>query len=85
MKKWILMGLMIGGRVILGFSCAVCERNQPKPLRGIVHGAGPESDWDYLSVGITAVIALVTLYYSIKWLIHPNEKDKNHIKYSILQ
>jgi hypothetical protein len=85
MKKLILIWLILLWRVVLGWSCEVCERNQPKPLRGIVHGAGPESDWDYISVSLTAMIAFVTLYYSVKWLIRPNENDKNHIKYSILQ
>lgn len=67
------------------FACPVCERNQPKLLRGIVHGSGPESNWDYVSIGITMVIALITLVYSIKWVVKPGEKNKDHIKYSILK
>ena len=66
------------------YACEVCERNQPKALRGIVHGAGPESNWDYVSIGITAIIALYCLIFSIKLLIKPNENDKTHIKYSII-
>lgn len=67
------------------FACPVCERNQPKLLRGIVHGAGPESNWDYISIIITTIIALVTLFLAVKWLIKPNEDDQNHIKYSIFK
>ena len=67
------------------FACPVCERNQPKLLRGIVHGAGPKSNWDYISIIITTIIALVTLFLAIKWLIKPNEDDQNHIKYSIFK
>ena len=67
-----------------GYACPVCERNQPKILRGIVHGAGPESNWDYVSIWITILIAVVTLFFSIKWLIKPGEKNSDHIKYSIL-
>ena len=66
------------------FACEVCERNQPKAFRGIIHGAGPDSNWDYVSIGITAIIVVLTLIYSIKWLIKPNEKNTDHIKYSIL-
>lgn len=67
------------------FACPVCERNQPKVLRGIVHGVGPESNWDYISIWFTIIIALITLFYSLKWLIKPGEKNTDHIKYSILK
>lgn len=70
---------------IVAFACPVCERNQPKILRGIVHGAGPDSNWDYVSIWITILIALVTLFFSVKWLIKPGEKNSDHIKYSILK
>jgi predicted secreted protein len=69
----------------IAFACPVCERNQPKVLRGIVHGAGPESNWDYVSIWVTIIIAVITLFYSLKWLIKPGEKNKDHIKYSILK
>lgn len=83
MKKnlLILILLMHGTWVI---ACEVCERNQPKLLRGITHGAGPDSKWDYLIVSIMVVIVLLTLFFSIKWLIRPGEKAKNHIKRFIL-
>lgn len=64
-------------------ACPVCERNQAKFMRGIVHGAGPESNWDYVSIVITGIIAILSLIYSVKWLIKPNENNANHIKYSI--
>lgn len=67
------------------YACPTCERNQPKLLKGIVHGKGPDSNWDYVSVAITALISLIALYYTIKWLIKPGEKNNQHIKYSILQ
>jgi hypothetical protein len=70
--------------ILPAYACEVCERNQPKALRGIVHGAGPDSNWDYVSIAITAMVALYCLIFSIKWLIKPNEDDKTHIKYSIL-
>jgi hypothetical protein len=70
---------------LTSYACEVCERNQPKALQGIVHGAGPDSNWNYVGIGIVAIAAVFTLIYSIKWLIKPNENNINHIKYSILK
>ncbi|HEY4289088.1 MAG TPA: hypothetical protein VGN00_18425 [Puia sp.] len=64
--------------------CPACEAAQPRILRGITHGAGPESRWDYLIVWITVMITLLTLFYSIKWLIRPGEKNAHHIKNLVL-
>lgn len=83
MKKLIILLFFLSTKMTV-FACEVCERNQPKVLRGIVHGAGPDSNWDYVSIGITAIIVVLTLIYSIKWLIKPNENNTDHIKYSIL-
>jgi hypothetical protein len=53
-------------------------------LKGITHGAGPESQWDYVIVWTTAAIVLLTLFFSVKWLIRPGEKSEDHIKRFIL-
>ena len=65
-------------------ACPVCEKQQPKILQGITHGSGPQSQWDYLIISVTALIVLVTLFYSIKWLVKPGEKSVTHIKHLIL-
>ncbi len=65
-------------------ACPVCERNQPKLLKGVVHGAGPDSQWDYVIMWAVIAITVVSLYLSIKWVIRPGEKNADHIKYSIL-
>lgn len=65
------------------FACPVCERNQPKVLKGITHGAGPEGNWDYVIVWTTVVIVLATLFFTIKWLVKPGEKSNSHIKREI--
>ena len=65
------------------YACPVCERNQPKVFKGVIHGVGPDR-WDYVIMWMTISITLATLYYSIKWLIRPGETEGNHIKYSIL-
>ncbi len=85
MKKLITTTLFLFTIQLLSIACPVCERNQPKPLRGIVHGAGPENNWDYISVWIIGIITLITLVYTIKYLVKPGEKNTDHIKFSILK
>jgi phage shock protein PspC (stress-responsive transcriptional regulator) len=65
-------------------ACEVCKKQQPKVLRGITHGAGPESDWDYVVIWSVVLIVIISLFYAIKWIIRPGEKESKHIKYSIL-
>lgn len=81
-KRLLIPLLLLMGNI--ANACPVCERQQPKVLKGIVHGAGPDSNWDYLIVSITVLIVLVTLFFSIKWMIQPGEKSGNHIKRYIL-
>lgn len=68
----------------ISFACPVCDQRQPRVLRGITHGAGAESSWDYLIIITAAVIVLFTLLYSVKWLIKPGEAAEDHIKRFIL-
>ncbi len=65
-------------------ACPVCERNQRGILKGVAHGAGPDSRWDYLIVGAVAVVVAVTLFFTVKWLIKPGETSGKHIKRMIL-
>jgi len=69
---------------LITFACPTCELAQPKYLRGITHGTGPQSNWDYLIISVTAVIVVATLFFSIKWLVKPGEKSVTHIKHLIL-
>ena len=83
MKRFLLSSLFL----ILNtwaFACPVCEKQQPKVLRGITHGAGPQSQWDYVIVWVGVIIVVLTLYFSVKWVFKPGEKSKNHIKQLIL-
>jgi hypothetical protein len=83
MKKILLIASLLFNTIGV-FACDVCERNQPKLLKGITHGAGPESDWDYMIVSAAVVIVVSTLWFSVKWLIRPGEKSNQHIKRFIL-
>jgi uncharacterized protein HemY len=83
MKKILLLIPVI----MYGFAamaCPACEAQQPKVLRGIVHGSGPTSNWDYVAGIVTLIIVIVVLFYSIKWMINPGEKEANHIKRNVL-
>ncbi len=84
MKRIILIVNFILLKIVC-IACPVCERNQPKLLKGILHGKGPDSNWDYLSVWVTVIISVIALFYTVKWLIRPGEKSMSHIKYSIFQ
>ncbi|MBO9565299.1 MAG: hypothetical protein J7621_21160 [Niastella sp.] len=66
------------------FACDACQKQQPAITRGVSHGGRPDSEWDYLIVGIVAVLVLLTLFFSIKWLIRPGERSEQHIKYVII-
>ncbi len=65
-------------------ACPVCEKQQPKLLRGITHGAGPQSNWDWVIISVVAIITLLTFVYSTKFILFPGEKNSSHIKHSIL-
>ncbi len=67
------------------YACPVCERAKAKTAFGsISHGIGPTSNWDYVAVWTTVIAVVLTLFFSIKYLIKPNEKNSDHIKNSIL-
>ncbi|CAN5472306.1 hypothetical protein BH11BAC5_BH11BAC5_10820 [soil metagenome] len=76
-----IAGLLTGLNI---FACPACEIAQPRYLRGITHGTGPQSNWDFLIISFTAVIVIVTLFLSIKWLVKPGEKSVTHIKHLVL-
>ncbi|RFM26467.1 hypothetical protein [Deminuibacter soli] len=83
MKKYVLLLMML----VLKFAaqaCDACQKQQPKVLRGIAHGTGPDSNWDYVIVWSFVVITVLTLFYSVKWLLKPGEKSQDHIKQFVL-
>ncbi len=82
MKKIILFFIAVLNAVFT-FACPVCERQQPKLLRGITHGAGPQGEWDYVIVCTMVAITILTLFFSVKWLIKPGERSSQHIKHFI--
>lgn len=83
MKKIILL-LIIFFISIKSFACEVCEKNQPEPLKGITHGIGPTGRIDYIIITVAAIIVAVALFFSIKFLVKPKEKNSDHIKNIVL-
>ncbi|MDP2089648.1 MAG: hypothetical protein Q8J84_09645 [Flavobacteriaceae bacterium] len=65
-------------------ACPVCEKQQPKITQGLTHGAGPQSNWDWVIIAIITAVTVLTFIYSLKYLIKPGEKNNDHIKQSIL-
>ncbi len=65
-------------------ACPACKKQQTKILEGITHGRGPDSNFDYVIVWATVLIVLVTLFYTVKWLIKPGENSYDHIKRTVL-
>jgi uncharacterized protein HemY len=84
MKTKILIIIFLIINQISLYACPMCEKQQPKILRGITHGTGPQSMWDWVIVALIALIVLFTLIYSIKFLVFPGEKNQSHIKHSVL-
>ena len=82
-KKYIVTGFLLMIFQLMQ-ACPVCEKQQPAITQGITHGTGPQSNWDWLIVAVISIITLVTLFYSVKFLVKPGEKSSSHIKHCIL-
>ncbi len=64
-------------------ACPLCEQSQPRIFRGITHGTGPQSNWDFVIIAGAMTVVTCCLYFSIRYLIKPGETNNNHIKNSI--
>lgn len=84
MKKLLIVLFLVGSLGVVN-ACPVCERAKAKTAFGsISHGPGPGSMWDYVAVWVCIAAVLLTLIFTIKFLLKPNEKNIDHIKNSIL-
>jgi hypothetical protein len=83
MKRVFAFIIFLTGNTSI-YACDACEKQQPKILQGITHGAGPQGRLDYLIVSVAAVIVVATLFFSMKWLLSPGEKGEKHIKRVVL-
>ncbi|RDK89183.1 hypothetical protein [Marinirhabdus gelatinilytica] len=78
-KKTLLTSITIFISFVM-VGCPVCENNQPKGFENITHGQGPDGNLDYIIMFVAIIIVGFTLIMSIKYLIKPKEKNKDHIK-----
>ena len=81
----ILMIVFLIQSPLSTYACEVCKENQPKVLRGITHGVGPQGDWDYIIISFAALVVAATFIISVKLLVNPKESDPKHIKNFILE
>ena len=84
MKKTITIAALFIGTISSTLACTVCKEQQPKILRGLAHGAGPDSNWDYLIVAVIVAAVVGTFLMSARYVLKPGEGNNNHVKYSIL-
>lgn len=67
----------------LSWACDVCEKNQPAGFENITHGAGPSGTLDYIIIWTGVVIVTATLFFSVKYLVKPQENNPDHVKYIV--
>ena len=84
MKIKMILILLLAIFFRVSNACPVCEKQQPKITKGLTHGAGPQSNWDWVIIAIITAIMVFTLIWSLKYLIKPGKKNSNHIKQLIL-
>ena len=86
MKKYIVILILVLMNLMSpsAMACDACKKQQPTILRDVAHGAGPESQWDYVIVWTTVLITAISLFFAVKWLIKPGEESPNHIKRTFL-
>ena len=82
MKKILFVLMTLGA--FTSYGCPVCDRQQPGILKGIAHGAGPQTNWDYVIVYLVSAVVVVSLIFSILWLVRPGETNTSHIKRAVL-
>jgi hypothetical protein len=82
------IGLLLLGSLyrITALACDGCQKQQSAIVQQVsAHGRKPDSQWDYLIVSIVTLFVVVTLFYSIKWLVKPGERSASHIKNLIMK
>ena len=84
MIKFYCLVIVVSLFRLTALACDACQKQQPAVLRNVWHGGSPDSQWDYVIVGAAALVVVLTLFYSLKWLVRPGERELNHIKQQIL-
>lgn len=77
----LVCGLIVTAETTI--ACEVCKKQQPEVLRSFAHGAGPQSNWDYVLVVIMIIVSVTSLILAVRSVVRPGERDPGHIKRSI--
>ncbi|MCC5929126.1 MAG: hypothetical protein JJU28_07755 [Cyclobacteriaceae bacterium] len=86
MKKTIFVFIILACHVPLRIlACDLCQNNQPKALKGITHGTGPQGNIDFIIIWFAVIIVAITFFFSLKYLLKPKETDANHIKNIVMK
>lgn len=85
MKACFLISVILAFATLKIWACDVCQNNQPKALKNITHGTGPQGNWDYIIICSAVVIVAITLFFSIKYLVKPKETSPAHIKNMVIE
>lgn len=85
MKTRMLILILLAFGFMEAWACEVCQSKQPKILKNVTHGTGPQDNWDYIITWSAVVIVAVTLFLSAKYLIKPRESNPDHIKRIIVE
>lgn len=51
-------------------------RRQSRITREATHSVGPRTEWDYLVLWCAALVAVISLIYTIVWIISPGDKSR---------
>lgn len=79
----LLLGAMLARQALS--ACDACEKDQPNLTRGLTHGPGPSGSIEIIIAGLAFVLVIISLCFSIRYLLHPGEKNPGHIKHFINQ
>ncbi|MDX1363326.1 hypothetical protein [Arenibacter latericius] len=80
MKKYIVLAILFIGYQPILMACDLCKEKQPKGLENITHGQGPTGNVDYIITWSAVILVVITLFYSLKFLLRPKESNPDHIK-----
>ena len=74
MKK-IIVSLLLICTGIISRACPACEAAQPRVLKGLIHGSGPTSNWDYVAGIVTLLIVIFVLFFLVLEIISDSQPE----------
>lgn len=85
-KLKYILGILFMFVAPIIWACPVCDRQKANQVTfGLSHGAGlgPDSIWGWVVVVGMIIITLLTLIFSIKYFIKPDNEKADRFKKSI--